>query len=77
MRTTFSGDLIYGKPNNSNQADEPSALLTDETLAEVIDQLLALGISRDDIVMPGSAMDAVIFIADDFDAPVTDFDDYM
>ncbi len=77
MPTASSADCNNGKSADSTHAHEPGPLLTDETLAAIVDQLLAQGLSHEDIVMPGSARDAILFIADDFDAPTTDFADYM
>ena len=45
-----------------------------ETTASIVQHLLAQGLSMDDIVMPGSAKDAGIYVADDFDAPLEDFE---
>ncbi len=42
----------------------------------IVQKLLAQGLSRDEIVMPGGAKGHVLYIASDFDAPLEDFADY-
>ena len=56
-----------------------SAEATDasETTASIVQHLLAQGLRMEDIIMPGSAKDAGIYVADDFDAPCEDFEDYQ
>ena len=41
-----------------------------ETTASIVQHLLAQGLSMDAIILPGSAKDAGIYVADDFDAPL-------
>jgi len=57
-------------PNAANST------LSDEAIEMAVKSLLAQGVKLEDIVMPGSGADAILFIADDFDAPIADFDDY-
>jgi hypothetical protein len=58
--------------------NEPACvLLEEETIETIVQDLLAQGVKPEDIVMPGSGADAILFVADDFDAPTSDFSDYM
>ena len=55
---------------------EPAPTLSNQTIEEIVEKLIAAGVKREDIVMPGSAANTILFIADDFDAPTSDFADY-
>lgn len=43
----------------------------------IVQKLLAQGVSRDNIRMPGSAKHLDIYVADDFDEPLDEFSEYM
>ncbi len=54
---------------------DQDAATSAETTASIVQHLLAQGLRMEDIIMPGSAKDVGIYVADDFDAPCEDFED--
>ena len=48
-----------------------------DTTAAIAQHLLAQGLRMEDIIMPGSAKNAGIYVAENFDAPCEEFEDYL
>ncbi|GEM_PF-6777257 len=44
---------------------------------QIVQDLLAEGLSMDDIIMPGGGKGAIIYVSPDFDEPLAEFADYL
>jgi len=69
LQTASQTDHKSDKAAPTQRPTGPEAFLSDEEINKIVTQLLAQGLSPEEIVMPGSGADKIIFIADDFDAP--------
>ena len=69
--TVFDNTHTY-----TNAAAQGSVMTSAEATAFIVQDLLSQGLSLDDIIMPGSAKSANIYMSDDFDDPIDDFRDY-
>ncbi len=47
-----------------------------ETTNTIIQYLLAQGLSREDIVMPGGGKASILYLSEDFNTPLDGFEDY-
>lgn len=43
----------------------------------IVQDLLAQGLTLDQIILPGGGKDMIAYLGDDFDAPLDDFSEYM
>ena len=46
------------------------------TTEDIVQELLAKGVPRNKIRIPGHGKKDILYISDDFDAPLGDFEDY-
>ena len=75
-QTKSTASIAGNKEPDKNCPVIPDITVVAETTDSIIQHLLAQGLSRDDIVMPGGGKDSILYLSEDFNAPAEGFENY-
>lgn len=77
MPTTTKLDIAVGISVGRIASSESCTTDSATTTEEIVRELVAKGIPKEKIRIPGKVDSHIRYVADDFDAPINDFKDYM